>query len=175
METEQVNLIIGKFSPFTNGHLQLCKDLFEHNGLKTFVVCIRRVKTENILSDELLKKMMNSMCKEYPELIAGWMDIESYYFSDVFLKVPEQFEIKCIGCGCDREKDYKDMITHLVEDNVINKNDVDLYVSNRSDGISATKLRDAIVANDETTIENMLPTNLYTCLVKFRKEFNIKE
>ena len=63
---EQVNLIIGKFSPFTNGHLQLCKDLFEHNGLRTFVVCIRRIKTENILSDELLKKMMKATMKASP-------------------------------------------------------------------------------------------------------------
>ena len=68
-DDNSVNLVIGKFHPFNNGHLKLIKKANQHNGLP---VCVFVAKPKReIIDQETVKKMMHLVADELSGIISS--------------------------------------------------------------------------------------------------------
>jgi hypothetical protein len=67
---EDVILMHGKFMPFNNGHLTVCKDNLA-KGYRTVIAA--KFPSYGNISEDTLKKSMERVCECEPELLAGYM------------------------------------------------------------------------------------------------------
>jgi cytidyltransferase-like protein len=68
-DDNSVNLVIGKFHPFNNGHLKLIKKANQHNGLP---VCVFVAKPKKeIIDQETVRKMMHLVADELSGIISS--------------------------------------------------------------------------------------------------------
>ena len=140
----KINLIIGRFNPFTIGHLKLIPDntnltcLFIIDGEKT-----GSNKDKNPLSvDERINYIKNLKLT----------NIKIYYASSVIEVIDIcdvlDFDIDKVICGNDREYSY----TRLFPES-------EIVVYDRSDNINATKVRKLVKENNFFDFDKLMPGN----------------
>ena len=74
-EKERVNLLIGKFQPFNNGHFKMCTRLKKENGLPVFLCVVHPGDDESKKYPfplELIKKSIGALTSENPSLFSGY-------------------------------------------------------------------------------------------------------
>lgn len=158
---KEVNITIGRFQPFTSGHLQMCKDGYDKNNLPCVILMITNKKydSKHPFSDDTIKdeieilKLKNKyiedviMVNNADIVKAGQKLYDSGYVPKLWL------------CGDDREADYKRMISkekyridgHLPDDFTV-------YTGKgRTDGVSGTAAREALRNNDLQAFKRIMP------------------
>jgi len=109
-ENQKVNLIIGKFQPFNNGHLKMCTRLKKENGLPVFL-CVAHPGGESTkkypFSEELIKKSIGSLTSENQELFAGFKMVDSNLLEDSLLSISEKINPVSVCVG---DKDFENML-----------------------------------------------------------------
>lgn len=163
-ELKDVNIVVGRFQPFTLGHQSLLEALYKENNYPTVICNISNKKfdSKHPFSDDLIKKELDTCLKG-----------EDFYIDQIFIasaaidKIGAQlkkmgYKAHLWGCGTDREQTYKRMISnkkYLVDF----PEDFDIFVVTRDekssgvDGISATKVRNAIKDDDKVEFVKMMP------------------
>ena len=175
--------MIGRFMPFHKGHASVLQALYKENGYPCVVCCVSNTKfdTKHPFSDDLIEK-------EFDTCLKG----EDYYLDKIMIKsaaidkVGEELAKKGYvahlwGCGTDREKQYQRMATnkkYLTDF----PDDFKLFVVKRDeqssnvDGISATKVREAIKNGDKAAFVKMMPDGAEKLFDKFKEAISqIKE
>lgn len=183
MDTENINITIGRFQPFTRGHQSVLEALYKENGYPCVVCCVSNTKfdSKHPFSDDLIEK-------EFDTCLKG----EDYYLDKIMIKsaaidkVGEELAKKGYvahlwGCGTDREKQYQRMATnkkYLTDF----PDDFKLFVVKRDeqssdiDGISATKVREAIKNDDKAAFVKMMPDGAEKLFDKFKEALSqVKE
>ena len=176
---KDVNLFSGRFMPFTAGHASVLKALYKENGYPTVVACIKNTKfdSKHPFSDELIKK-------EFDTCLKG----KDYYIDQIYIssaaidKIGEELAKKGYsahlwGCGTDREKMYKSMASNkkYLKDF---PDDFKVFVIERDetssavDGISATKVRQAIKDDDKAAFVKMMPDGAQKLFDEFKEELS---
>ena len=110
---EKVNLIIGKFQPFNNGHLKMAMRAKKENGYPS-VICVYRPSKTNKkypFSHDTLEKMMSGVKEEYPDLIKEYYFIGRDFLDEAFEGLSENYYPVSICVG---EKNYSNL--HLQRD-----------------------------------------------------------
>lgn len=164
MEKKDCNICVGRFQPITLGHLSILKALQKENGYPTVLCNISNKKfdAKHPFSDELIEKEINTCFKG-----------QDFYLDQMFVKnaaidvigenlAKKGYVAHLWGCGSDREKFYKQMASNkkYLKDFpeefkvfVITRNEQ----SSDVDGISATKVREAIKNDDKAAFVKMMP------------------
>jgi len=157
MITENTNsklgLIVGRFQPFTTGHLLLIRELY--SKIKTTIVIgivegslSSKNKDQNPLTfqqrADLIKKVLEKT--NIPYVI---LKFNSGYLPDALSVINNSvgdFELLYMSCGTDRMKDYTRLLDKAKEEFNF---EYELIELKRTDAdISASKVRDAIKSND---------------------------
>jgi hypothetical protein len=105
---EKVNLIIGKFQPFNNGHLKMAMRAKKENGYPS-VICVYRPSKTNKkypFSHDTLEKMMSGVKEEYPDLIKEYYFIGRDFLDEAFERLSENYYPVSICVG---EKNYSNL------------------------------------------------------------------
>lgn len=176
---KDVNLFSGRFMPFTAGHVSVLEALYKENGYPTVVACIKNTKfdSKHPFSDELIKK-------EFDTCLKG----KDYYIDQIYIssaaidKIGEELAKKGYsahlwGCGTDRAKSYERMASNkkYLKDF---PNDFKVFVVDRNetssavDGISATKVRQAIKDDDKAAFVKMMPDGAQKLFDEFKEELS---
>lgn len=175
--------MIGRFMPFTRGHQSVLEALYKENDYPCVVCCVSNTKfdSKHPFSDDLIEK-------EFDTCLKG----EDFYLDKIMIKsaaidkVGEELAKKGYvahlwGCGTDREKQYQRMasnkkyLTDFPED-------FKLFVVKRDeqssdiDGISATKVREAIKSDDKAAFVKMMPNGAEKLFDDFKEALSqVKE
>ena len=105
---EKVNLIIGKFQPFSNGHLKMAMRAKKENGYPS-VLCVHHPGTTSKkypFSQETVEKMLLGIKEDHSDIIRESYVINKDFLDDVFENLPETFFPVSICVG---EKNYSNL------------------------------------------------------------------
>lgn len=164
---KSVNIIVGRFQPFTQGHMKCVIEAWEKHGVPT-VICMIDVKDEKVNesrpfpSSLLLPIYENTL---YSHLIDSIKLVSS---ADI-VKIGEMlwndgYEIISWTCGTDRYSGYlRQSINYKVQAHLPEKFDL-IEVVRGDDDISASQARQFILNNDEKSF-NEITGELYNSLI----------
>lgn len=169
---ENVNVTIGRFQPFTLGHLKCCENVYKDTGLPTVLLVIEPKKTDKShpFDKRLMEKFLSKITAAY-DYIAGFLFVAS---ADIVKNAPlcrqAGFEPVTWSCGTDRIESYRKMTGPKYAEMAELVADFRMIEIRRTDSdISATKVRKAIADGDADRFERMVPEPIHGMFYKFRK------
>lgn len=160
----KVNIVVGRFQPFTLGHQSIVEALFKENGLPTVVCCISNKKfdSRHPFPDDLIKTELET-CYKSQKFFQDVIFIKSANIVEIGEELKKRnYEAHLWGCGVDRKTSYEKMASNP-KYTVNFPEDFKVFALSRDDssegidGISATKVREAIKNNDKESFKKMMP------------------
>jgi len=167
---QPVNILVGRFQPPTLGHIKVLRQLHAQNSLPCVVVQVISKSGKNQQFDEAtITKIWMDIAKQY-KFIAGIKESTNGFLAPVLNALRPEFEPVLWGTGTDRYKDYERMIKKYGEEaNVLP--DFHPYEIKRNDkNISATKVREALTADDESEFKKLTPKAEHKFYKQLRNE-----
>ena len=163
--TKPVNIFVGRFQPFTLGHVKVFEKMYKQNGLPVVVFLVRGGKAdpEKRPFDETLQQaMFAKMAKQYPFLETAIV-VPNGAIDTLYAHARPAYEPMMWGFGTDRKKSYNAMIT---KDRYRQELDVDpsfkgFEIKRTDDNISASKVRNALKIDDEKAFQKMTPKSIH--------------
>lgn len=217
MEKKQINITIGRFQPFTLGHLNMLKECSTKNnapciiyqirtkdvpetlnGWKVGSKVVKRSEINNILhyiddpnnvvlsehekdimkrpfSNKLINKELDIIKLNNKNLIYDVVYVSNMFealvmFNDFIIEHNDEFEPGNLICGDDRYETYSKTVYKYDElDSILYKKKVRnflknklnvLYLDRNQNGISGTKVREAIIKNYKSTFILLMPSGI---------------
>ena len=158
MNIKRINAVVGRFQPFTKGHMKCVEMAWNELHVPT-VICMINTKDDKVderkpFPSSLLVPLYNEAFKK-DERIAKVVLVSN---ADI-VKIAEAcraegYEICSWTCGTDRYDDYKKMSEKYGEKAGLTD---DFEVKRSDEDISATKVRQALLDDDKKTFDKMTP------------------
>lgn len=172
---QKVNILVGRFQPFTLGHYKCVKEAYKETGLKTVVVMIdtpeSKIDKKHPFSTSFLLPLYNIMFNDpYFRYVEGIITVKNANIITISEELDKTgYIIGSWTCGTDRYDSYKKMSTkYKVEANL--PDDFKLIEIKRGDeDISATKVRQSLIDSDEKTFDKLMPSKQ----VSLKTQFNL--
>lgn len=164
---KKVNIITGRFQPFTKGHVKIFEQMYKENGLPTVIVLVKgknQDKAKNPFDTDTQMTLFAEMKKEYSNLLEACYVIEGGVAIDkLFNLLRPAYEPVLWGCGTDRKKAYDYQVFKPEYREQLNcLDELSTFEIKRTDeDISASKVREAIKIDDEKTYQQMMPKSLW--------------
>jgi cytidyltransferase-like protein len=159
-----VNIFVGRFQPFTLGHVKVFEELHKQNGLPIVVFIVRSGKASDKapFSEDLQIAMFEKMKREYPFLEAAYV-INNAAVDNIFNTVRPAYEPILWGFGTDRKKAYDYMINKpdYREQLGVNPEFKGFEIRRGDEDISATKVREALSTDNESAFKKLTPRSLH--------------
>lgn len=157
---EKVNVIVGRFQPFTNGHIKGAEAVVKEHGLRTVFLIINTPEDKTDLrhpfpSDVIIRD--NSGVKE--GWFAGMFPIQNADIGKIASVCRDNgFEPVMWTCGSDRVKAY----SAQVQEKYIKMYDLDMdfkvnEIHRTDDDISASQVRQFLIDDNITGFKKMMP------------------
>ena len=171
---KQVNLTIGRFQPFTNGHLRMCRDGYLKNGLPTVVCMIATKKpdSKHPFSNDLIQRELEIVSEKYPEILDVILVNRADIVETGQALHDHGYEPKLWLCGDDRVQKYRQQAKNQKyhTDGYL-PDDFDVYTgTGRIEGVSATEVRNALRSNDYHKFIELMPKGTDKMFNMFRDE-----
>jgi cytidyltransferase-like protein len=156
---KEVNLLVGRFQPFHNGHLKMAKYMKEKNDLPCIIAVVHpghNKSGKSPFTQDLVSKYMESISKQNPELIEGFYMAPRGLLGVLYGKAKELgFKIKAVAAGDDRIEDYKKQADYLKKAGGDFPDDVQVIETPRV--TSGSDVRKAIENEDFLTFKKLVP------------------
>lgn len=164
----KVSLVIGRFQPPHIGHLQLVKEASENGPVVIGLTSGKKTEqAKNPFSFELRKEVLNTILTASKiNTVKDILLIQSASIDTLIETLREKgFELETIFCGEDRAKQYEIMANNPKYLSAYNRGDspIKVEVLHRDpdaegvEGVSATKVRQALKADDYKAVSKMVP------------------
>ena len=177
---EDVNLIIGRFQPFHNGHLKMVKKMMEKNNLPSIIAVVHpghNKSGKSPFDEDLVSKYMENVVKESAGKIQGFFMVKRGLLGVIYGKSKELGYLpKAIAAGDDRIDDYKKQSDYLKKAGGDFPDDLEIVQTSRSS--SGTEVREKLAEEDFLGFKKLVPTgvsSLYNQLVSSQNGKDIKE
>lgn len=164
LKRTKVNILVGRFQPFTNGHLKCIQNVYKNRGIKTVICMIETTKVDD--RHPFLTKII---LPYYKKLVKNYEEIEDIILiksADV-VKIGE--ELGALGltaatwtCGTDRVQSYSRMVTKYAPDTEL------VEIKRNDDDVSATAVREALKAGHEDRFKELVPQVLWSMYEKLK-------
>lgn len=160
-DMKKVNIIIGRFQPFTYGHLKCVEEAWKVKHLKSVVVMI---DTPENKVDEKHPFPSSMLLPIYQEVFAKNGKIVDVVLckSANIVEIGDElksrgYEIASWTCGTDRIDAYQKMSSKYHDDAHLAEDFEMIEIKRTADDISATKARKALLDGDLNTWKRMTP------------------
>lgn len=156
---KDVNLIVGRFQPFHNGHLKMAKFLKEKNGNPAVAVVVypgNNKSGKSPFSEDTIKKYMDGVVRDEKEIV-DYIIVQRGLIGSAIVKLLDKgYKAKLVGAGEDRMNDYTKQIEYVKKSDIGDKMQ-DLKLVETPRVTSATKVREAIKDGDYTGFKKLVP------------------
>lgn len=156
-----VNITIGRFQPFTNGHMKCVEAAYNELGVPT-IVCMINVKDEKVdekhpFPSSLILPLYNDAFKN-DKLIEKFVLVSNADIVKIGeLLWNEGYEIVSWTCGTDRIDSYSRMAKNYAEKAHLSKDFKMIEIKRSDEDISATKVRRALLDDDKKLFNKLTP------------------
>jgi cytidyltransferase-like protein len=162
-----VNMFVGRFQPFTLGHVKVIENMYKENG---FPVVIFLVKSKTKKKEDAEKrpydedtqvKMLKKLKGTYP--IADVFIIDRAAIDLMFNTMRPKYEPVLWGTGTDRLQTYSYQVDKPeYRQDLGCREDFGLFEIQRGDNdISATQVRNTLLAGDKKEFEKLTPKPIH--------------
>lgn len=163
---KKVNMFVGRFQPFTLGHVKVFEKMYKENGKPVVVFLVRGKNSDpekRPFDEEMQQAMFAKMKKQYPFLEASIV-VPNGSIDTMFAAARPAYEPVMWGYGSDRKKAYGNMIDkQSYRDQLGVDPDFKGYeIFRTDDNISASKVRNALKIDDEKTFKKMTPKSIHS-------------
>ena len=104
-DVRKVNIVIGKFQPFNNGHLKMIKKANQNNGLPVAVFVIKP-GPHSFIDDQTMDKMMGIVSNDLSDVIDSIHYVDDDLLSTAVQTLGEKYEPKTLTVGKKRLDNY---------------------------------------------------------------------
>lgn len=164
LKRKGVNILVGRFQPFTLGHLKCIQNVYKTRGIKTVICMVETTKTDD--RHPFLTKIIMPY---YKKLISKYEEIENIILvknADI-VKIGEElgalgFTAATWTCGTDRIQSYSKMVSKYTPDTEL------IEIKRGDDDVSATAVREAIKAGHEDRFKELVPEVLWNMYPKLK-------
>ena len=177
---EPVNLLVGRFQPFHNGHLKMVEQLYKENDLPSIIAVVHPGHNKSGKSpydEKLISRYMEGIVRDNPGKIAGYFIVNRGLLGPIYGTAKEHgFLPKVIGAGDDRIEDYNKQAEYLKKAGGDFPEDIKITQTKRSS--SGTDVRKKIESEDYTGFKKLVPqavANVYNSLIDSQRGTGIKE
>lgn len=160
MTKTPVNIMIGRFQPFTDGHMKCVDQAWKELHIPT-VIClidtpVEKVDKKHPFSTETLLPIYNELISTYH--IAAVLTVKNAdIVKNAEILHSAGYEIQSWTCGTDRIKSYTDMTERYKEQAELPSDFKMIEVKRSDDDISATRVRKALLDGDVRTFNALTP------------------
>jgi hypothetical protein len=174
--SSKVNIVIGKFQPFNNGHLKMCTRLKKENNLPVFLCVVHpgsEPGSKYPFSDDLIKKSIGALTSENNKLFAGYEVIPSNLLEDAINSVVKHANPASVCIG---ERDFENMV--LQREWVRNKYDLeggDIEIYKTPQWSNNNDIRSSIKDGDFQQFKSKVPKSIAVLFNEFSKQINGSE
>lgn len=179
-ELKEVNLLVGRFQPFHNGHLKMAKFLKEKNDLPSIVAVVHpghNKSGKSPFGEDLVSKYMEAIVKDNPSLIAGYFTAKKGLLGVIYGIAKEMgYKVNLIGAGDDRIEDYKKQADYLKKAGGDFPKEIEVVETPRTK--SGTEVRKAIEEENFLEFKKLVPqgvSSFYNSLLSSINGKGIKE
>lgn len=172
----KVNIIIGRFQPFTNGHMKCVDWAYEKKRLNT-VICIidtpsNKIDKKHPFSTDLLMRYYKNLStlNDHIENIVVVKSADIIKISDELNKYG--YTIGSWTCGSDRYDDYLRISTNYHDRANLSEDFELLEVPRMDEDVSATQVRDALLKNDKKKFFKLTPYSKLVGRILFKDIFD---
>jgi len=160
-----VNMFVGRFQPFTLGHVKVFEKMYKENGLPVVVYMVRGKKKDlekSPFDEDTQQAMFAKMQKQYPFLEASFV-VPNGAIDTMFAAARPTYEPMMWGYGTDRKKSYGSMITKQSyrDDLGVDPSFKGYEIPRTGENISASKVRQALKIDDEKTFKQLTPKSIH--------------
>jgi hypothetical protein len=166
---KDVNLIVGRFQPFHDGHLKMAKFLKEKNGNPSVAVVVypgHNKSGKSPFNEDTIKKYMDGVIRDEKEVI-DYIIVQRGLIGSAIVKLLEKgYKPNLIGAGEDRMDDYTKQLEYVKKSDIGDQMQ-DLKLVQTPRVTSATKVREAIKDGDYSGFKKLVPKavdNVYDLL-----------
>jgi len=157
-----INIVIGRFQPFTNGHMKCIDEAYKKFKVPTIICLIdtpeTKVDKRHPFSTDILLPIYKELAKDYKNII----DIITVKNADI-VKIGEvvndKYIIRSWTCGTDRIDSYTKMSNDYKEKAGLADDFEMIEVKRGDEDVSATKAREALINGDVKTFNALTPYN----------------
>jgi hypothetical protein len=173
---QKVNIVIGKFQPFNNGHLKMCSRLKKENDLPVFLCVVHPggdYSYKYPFTEDLIKKSIGSLTSENNKLFAGYEIIPSDLLEDAINCVTKHYNPASVCIG---EKDFENMI--LQREWIRGKYDLeggDIEIYKTPQWSNNSDIRDFIKKGDFQQFKNKVPKSVSVLFNEFTKQLKDRD
>ena len=153
----KVNIVVGRFQPPTLGHVKLLRQLHAVNSLPVVVVQVRSKSGQKTPFDnELITRIWMDITKQY-KFIEGVVETQTGFIYNIIDALRPLYEPVLWGTGSDRLKDYERQISKYGPEANVLKEFQPYEVKRTGKNISATKVREAILEDNQNEFKKLTP------------------
>jgi cytidyltransferase-like protein len=172
---QPVNIFVGRFQPFTLGHVKVFQQMHKKNGLPVVVLLVRSGKQnqKNPFSEDIQQAMFSEMANEYKFLEASYV-IPSGAIDAIFSILRPTYEPILWGYGSDRKSAYDYMINNPKYREALNVNPrfTGFEITRSDDDTSATQVRNALTIDNEKEFQKLTPKSIHKFYTILQNELN---
>lgn len=171
-----VNIFVGRYQPFTLGHVKVFEKMYKENGLP-IVVFIVRAKKHNIektpFNQDLQQSMFASMSKQFKFLKASYI-IPTAGIDKIFNQLRPSYEPVLWGFGTDRKSYNYQIENKNYREQLNTRTDFKGFEIKRDDSnISASKVRVAIKNDNYSVFKKMTPKSIHKYYQQLQTELEM--
>ena len=171
---KDVNLIVGRFQPFHNGHLKMAKFLKEKNGNPAVAVVVypgNNKSGKSPFSEDTIKKYMDGVVRDEKEIV-DYIIVQRGLIGSAIVKLLDKgYKTKLVGAGEDRMNDYTKQIEYVKKSDIGDQMQ-DLKLVETPRVTSATKVREAIADDDYQEVKRLVPKGVSVLYNTLKSEVN---
>lgn len=160
MDRKPINIIVGRFQPFTDGHMKLVDAAWKKLHIPT-VMCL--IETPDDKADKrhpfpssLLLPIYNELKETYKN-IADIVLVSNADIVKIGEKLNGKYLIRSWTCGTDRVDSYTNQSSKYAEQAGLAPDFEVIEVKRSGEDVSATKVREALLNDDPKTFERLTP------------------
>lgn len=169
--SKRVNIMVGRFQPFTKGHLKCIETVWRQTGTKTVLVMIdtptSKINESHPFSSELLLPICEELFKHY-NFIEKIILAKNANIVDINETLNSLgYEICSWVCGSDRYDSYKSMVDRYGEQINLPEDFKLIEIKRGTQDISATQVREALINKDYLTFTKLMPFMPLSFVIKY--------
>lgn len=176
-ELNEVNILVGRFQPFHNGHIKMAKLLKEKNGLPSIVAVVNpghNKSGKSPFNEDLIGKYMEAVVKDHPGLIDGYFATKKGLLGVIYGIAKEMgYKVNLIGAGDDRVDDYRKQSEYLKKAGGDFSEEIEVVETPRT--TTGTEIRNFIGNEDFLTFKKLVPQGVSSFYNSLLSSINGKE
>jgi cytidyltransferase-like protein len=153
------NIIVGRFQPFHNGHLNMAKQLKEKNGITSMAVVVypgHNKSGKSPFKEEIIRKYMESVVRDNPDYLNSFLIVTKGLLGIIAGEARKRgYRIELIGAGDDRSEDFEKQVDYLKKAGKEFPDDAKVFQTKRM--IKGADARKHIERDDFTAFKKMVP------------------